>query len=271
MSMNAGALKRLDDLELHVIAEIKAIRAMLEVTSEPAPIAPTPPPATSHDARFAFGDGTEEAYGRFYDFLRGNKMLGPKISPSEFEGCDAIIKACTQLNFSVSFTAYCLATAYLETAHTMQPVHERGGKAYLHRMYDIQGARPAKARELGNLSPGDGVKYAGRGYPQMTGKRNYELATKKLRALGFDVDLVANPDLAMRPDIAAAIMTLGMRDGWFTGRKLSDDLPLKGPASRSQFVASRDIVNGRDKDDEIAAFAIDFQTGLLAGGYRIGV
>lgn len=50
---------------------------------------------------------------------------------------------------------------------------------------------------LGNCSPGDGVKYAGRGYIQLTGKDNYEAASK---ALG--VDLVNNPQLAETPEYA---------------------------------------------------------------------
>jgi hypothetical protein len=36
------------------------------------------------------------------------------------------------------------------------------------------------------------------------------------------VDLIKNPDLAVRPDLAAIIRFDGMREGWFTGRKLSD-------------------------------------------------
>lgn len=264
-------LSTITSLESRLVTALEEVRMLrsleeLEVASpapEPAP-APAAAPTPANDAGFAFED-----YGRFYDFLRGNKLLGPKITTSEFAGCDAILKACTRASWPVGFTAYALATSYLETGHTMQPIHERGGTAYFHRMYDIQGARPAKARELGNLAPGDGAKYHGRGYVQLTGKRNYQIATQKLRALGFDVDLVANPDLALRPDVAAAVMVLGMSEGWFTGRKLRDDLPLRGPATAAQFKASRDIINGKDKDDEIAAFAVDFQTGLQAGGYRI--
>jgi putative chitinase len=256
MSMYAGALARLDALELHVIAEIKAIRGMLEVTS-----APVAPPAAANDdsAAFAFED-----YGLFYEFLRGNKMLGPKIINSEFKGCDAIIKACANAGWPISWTAYALATAYHETAHTMQPIPEKGGNAYFKRMYDIQGNRPAKARELGNLTPGDGVKYHGRGYVQLTGRRNYQIAGQRL-----GVDLVNHPEKALEAEIAARIMIHGMVEGWFTSRKLPDDLPPKGPALLRQFVLSRDIINGTDKDDEIAAYANDFQTGLQLGGYKI--
>jgi putative chitinase len=95
------------------------------------------------------------------------------------------------------------------------------------------------------------------------------LATSRLHDFGIDVDLVANPELALRPDVAAAVMVMGMRDGWFTGRKLSDDLPLKGPAGLSQFTASRDIINGHDRQADVATYANDFQTGLQHGGYKI--
>ena len=207
-------------------------------------------------------------YGAVFDFLRTNKMLGPTINDGEFEGCDRIIGAFAAGGAPVSYCAYALATAYLETAHTMQPVKEIGGAAYYTRMYDIRGSRPAKARELGNLTPGDGAKYCGRGYVQLTGKTNYVKATSKLQGLGYDADLVRDPDRAMEAEIAAVIMFYGMTEGWFTSRKLADDLPADGPARIAQFVASRDIINGRDKQDEIAVYANDFQTALQHGGYR---
>lgn len=236
------------------------VEEIVVTAPKPVPV----PEAANDDAGFAFAD-----YGKFYDFLRSNHMLGPKISPTEFEGCDKIIRACAVAGWPVSYVAYALATAYHETAHTMQPIKEIGGTAYFTRMYDINGNRPAKAKELGNLTPGDGARYPGRGYVQLTGKKNYAKATAKLRALGIDVDLVANPDRAMEPMIAAIIMVYGMLEGWFTNRKLPDDLPSRGPATLRQFVLSRDIINGTDKDDEIAAYAIDFQTGLQQGGYKI--
>lgn len=226
-----------------------------------APISPIP---ANDDAGYAFDD-----YGAFYDFLRSNKLLGPTITNDEFKGCDTIIKECAAARWPIAWVAYALATAYHETAHTMMPIKEYGGTTYYTRMYDINGARPAKARELGNLTPGDGAKFAGRGYPQTTGKANYAKATAKLREMGFDVDLVAEPDRMMEPAIAAATMISGMQDGWFTGRKVSDDLPARGPASFEGFKATRDVINGRDKDDEIAAYAVDFQTGLQRGGYKI--
>lgn len=231
----------------------------------PAAEAPaTGQPAPVDDASPFFAD-----YGKFYDFLRSNRMLGPKISATEFSGCDSIIRACAVERWPVSYVAYALATAYHETAHTMQPVNENGGAAYFTRMYDINGARPSVARTLGNTTPGDGVRYHGRGYVQLTGKTNYARGTRALAALGVTADLVANPERALEPMIAALVMTSGMEEGWFTGRKLSDDLPATGPATLQQFRASRDIINGSDRALDIASYAVDFQSGLIAGGYRI--
>lgn len=57
-----------------------------------------------------------------------------------------------------------------------------------------------KATRLGNTMPGDGEKYKGRGYIQLTGKYNYEQAGK---ALGLD--LVKNPQLVEKPEVAAKV------------------------------------------------------------------
>ena len=63
--------------------------------------------------------------------------------------------------------------------------------------YDINGPRPSKARELGNTAPGDGKKYRGRGWIQLTGKANYQAAASIAGA-----DIVNNPDLAAGAAVA---------------------------------------------------------------------
>ena len=65
-----------------------------------------------------------------------------------------------------------------------------------------------KAEDLGNDTRGDGVRYKGRGYIQITGKDNYRRVGKRI-----GVDLVKNPELAEEPEVAAkiAIMYWKMR------------------------------------------------------------
>jgi putative chitinase len=127
--------------------------------------------------------------GIFFARARAGKLLGPTLTQSEVDGCTAILDA--MMGAPLAYVAYALATAYLETAHTMQPIEEFGGPAYFFRMYDKAGNRPAVAAQLGNTMPGDGVKYHGRGYVQLTGRANYSKATAKL-----GVDLVNHPELA---------------------------------------------------------------------------
>ena len=72
------------------------------------------------------------------------------------------------------------------------------GKNYFKR-YDPKHA-PKTAKKLGNVRVGDGERFKGRGFIQLTGRDNYRAASQ---ALG--IDLLKNPDLAARPDVAAEI------------------------------------------------------------------
>lgn len=192
----------------------------------------------------------------FFDRARKGRLLGPTLSQSEVDGCTAILGALEGL--PLAYIAYGLATAYHETAHSMQPVKEVGGAAYFFRMYDPQGNRPDVARRLGNTQPGDGARFAGRGYVQITGRANYLRAQNEL-----GLPLLENPDLALQPSVAAKIMRLGMKEGWFTGKTFASFLPATGPAVLAQFITARRIINGSDRAGDIASYAMEFQ-GYLA-------
>jgi putative chitinase len=202
---------------------------------------------------------TNETFGRaldraaFFSAVRSS-LFGGRLGEGQVKGLDALLDA-APAEMPLEHLAYCLATAFHETALTMQPIKEFGGTAYYKHMYDIEGDRPAKARELGNLTPGDGVKFAGRGYVQLTGRSNYARASKEV---GFD--LIASPDLAMQPGIAAVIMYSGMKAGWFTGKKLSDYFK----AGLSDPYNARRIINGLDKAGDIAEHHRKFLAALKA-------
>lgn len=76
---------------------------------------------------------------------------------------------------------------------------ERGTPEYFRKKYDPSG-NPKNAKILGNTKPGDGAKYKGRGFLQLTGRWNYGAAEK---ALGLP--LLKNPELLEQPKVAAAV------------------------------------------------------------------
>ena len=138
--------------------------------------------------------------------------------------------------------AYLLATAYHETAHTMKPIKEQGSDKYL------------KSKKY--------YPYIGRGYAQITWKENYEKVSKLL-----NIDCVKKPDLLLNPEYAVPAIIAGMKDGWFTGKKLSDYITLQ----RSDFKNARRIINGMDKADLIAGYAKQYDKALLEIGYGVAL
>ena len=67
----------------------------------------------------------------------------------------------------------------------------------------VYGAKTTVGRSMGNLEPGDGWKYRGRGYIQLTGKANYSTNGK---ANGFD--LINNPDILVNDKLSSAVVSV---------------------------------------------------------------
>jgi putative chitinase len=172
----------------------------------------------------------------FFDQVRKLPFPGA-ISQTQVAGCNALLDEAERRRFDFRWTAYCLATAYHETAHTMLPIAEYGrgkGKAY--------------------GEPINGKVYYGRGYVQLTWIKNYEKMGALLKA-----DLVGNPELAMDPKIAAQVMFEGMIRGSFTGKRLSDFFN----DSITDFPNARKIINGLDRAEMIASYARQFHGALI--------
>ena len=216
---------------------LKRLRGVLEgkaatTAADPAPVA---------------GAGLADP-SKFFAYVRSRPPLGPTLSQAEVDGCTRILAACAASSFPVSWAAYVLATAVHETAGQLRPITEYGKGA---------------GKQYGKPGKHGGQAAYGRGDVQLTWDYNYERAD---RELGLNGALVANYDLALDPAISSRIIVRGMEEGWFTGKKLEDYLPAT--ANQAQFAAARRIVNGTDKADLIAGYAVTYQAGLQAGGWR---
>lgn len=146
----------------------------------------------------------------------------------------------------VRHQAYMLATVRAECGRAWLPCEEIGEPEYF-RKY---AAETKIGKRLGNREPGDETKYKGRGYVQLTGRANY----RKMSAV-IGLDLLTNPSVAKEPTVAYHIMSIGMTDGLFTGKKLADYIN----GERRDYTHARRIINGLDRAEEIAADAARFQ------------
>lgn len=175
-----------------------------------------------------------------YDIIR-EELFDGSISQSQFAGLERLIKVFNEFNgiaINPLNACYMLATSYHETAHTMQPIKEYGR---------------GRGRKYGR--PVNGRVYYGRGDVQLTWYRNYRKMSKKL-----GVNLVSNPDLALVPEISGKIMLIGMRDGDFTTKSLSDYIKY---GLDFEFVNARRIINGTDRDEDIAEYAQIFLRSIV--------
>lgn len=135
-----------------------------------------------------------------------------------------------------------LATTWHETATTMQPIEEFGkGKTKDYGRKLKMGGGPGK--RVPYTTPDK--LYYGRGLVQLTWHENYEKAGRALK-----MDLLNYPELVLQLNISVDILFLGMFEGWFTGKKLSDYIGAK-----TNFVGARKIINGTDKATLIASYA----------------
>jgi putative chitinase len=186
-------------------------------------------------------------------------LFGGVLAQGQVDGINRLVKALGEYGGDdPRFWAADLATSYLETDRTMQPIREYGGATYFFLMYDKGGDRPGVAAELGNTEPGDGVKFHGRGDVQVTGRRNYAFWSDRL-----GLPLVENPDLVLtEPGISARILIEGCRIGSFTGKKHSDFLT----PTATDFPNDRRVVNGTDRAAEYGAYCERWLAALEAGG-----
>ncbi|QIG74979.1 lysozyme-like protein [Rhizobium phage RHph_I72] len=222
----------------------------------------------------------------FFNKVRATVFNG-SLTSSQVVGMEAILDACAAEQVAdARQVAYILATPMVETGGTYLTKSESlnySSQGLLntfgeHRISKAQAqalgrgpGRVANQQEianvvyggdwgrvnLGNTQPGDGWLFRGRGLVQITGRKNY---TTFSHLLGLPLDL--NPDLAMNIKTAALIAVVGMRDGIFTTKKLSDYIN----ATKTDFVQARRIINSLDRADDIASDAQKFLAAIELAG-----
>jgi hypothetical protein len=149
----------------------------------------------------------------------------------------------------VRWAAYMLATVKHECADKWQPIEEFG-----------KGAGHDYGKDV-TVTGSDGKKYTnkyyGRGYVQLTWKDNYDKMSKNL---GLGDSLLIRPAEALDAETAYKIMSYGMRNGSFTGKKLSDYIH----DSTVDYKNARRIINGLDQWQRIKGYAEKLEAMLTA-------
>ena len=163
----------------------------------------------------------------YFDAVRED-LFPNGMSQQQVDGQEAILTCWDTFRDGgdLRFLAYMLATTKHETASTMYPIAEYG---------------KGEGSEYGETDPETGQAYYGRGFVQLTWRDNYHRADAEIdEKFGMDPGMEWDAEQALVPKYAAAVMFLGMEEGWFRQHKLADyfneddDNPIE----------ARDIING---------------------------
>lgn len=162
-------------------------------------------------------------------FLRGQNAGNRDRSAA------AIIEAAKARALTKPQIAYVLATAQHESAGFETLEEFDSGEKYEGR------------KSLGNNRPGDGPRFKGRGYVQLTGRNNYTAYAKR-----SGIRLVDLPFVPMNwAALSVFIIVDGMMRGAYTGRRLDEFVN----AGEQDFRNARRVVNGLNAADKIAKLA----------------
>lgn len=197
------------------------------------------------------------------------------LSTTSKEGLKYILKTAKAdvALYAIPVFAYMLATTKHETAHTFLGIEEYGkgnGRPYGNEVTVVD---PATKKEYKN-------KYYGRGYVQLTWGFNYQRIDHKLGHgvfpnrhktkeadynKGFSISaptksIYLNPAKALDQENAYVGLVWGMLKGIYTGRTIGNYVN----GVKIDYYNARRVINGTDKAADIAVYAEDFETLLLA-------
>jgi putative chitinase len=180
---------------------------------------------------------------KYFDAVR-KPIFGGGMTQGQVDGQEALLTAREAFEdvIDLRWFAYELATQLHETGFTCMPISEWG---------------KGEGHDYGEPDPTTGQCYYGRGYVQLTWADNYKRAAENLGLTGDD-DLYLHADRALDAQIAGNVMFYGMREGWFTGKKLGDYFN----DTRDDPIGARQIINPDDKGSLIASYHASFLTAL---------
>lgn len=170
-----------------------------------------------HGYMLEYGHGIEYAvwYADVYEGAEGSSPSG-EIFPHGAISLDELMAIMPNLSgeLAVLYLPYLcsamwefdVSTVRRKAAFLANLAHESGEMRYFEELAD--GSQYEGRTDLGNVYPGDGVKYKGRGPIQLTGRNNYRAAGY---ALGLDLE--ANPGQASSLEVGFRIA------GWFWGSR----------------------------------------------------
>lgn len=221
---------------------------------------------------------------KFFNLCReSNAIFTSSLKHAQVAGIEAILDYAESKGVPLSHLAYALATAYGETGGRMRPIQENMNYSaprilQVFSRSRLKGHDPSDLAHqpellanvvygvdwLGNTQPGDGFRYRGHGLVQLTGRANFRKFGQRI-----GVDLENNPLLALDLDISVRALFAGIEDGLYTGKKASDYFPSAYDqlASKNEFIAARNIINGSFEAERYATYAQAFQHALSESGY----
>ncbi len=139
-----------------------------------------------------------------------------------------------------------LATIRAETS-TFLPISE-----FQSTLNTSQGGRPFdlydNKKDLGNQGPPDGANFRGRGFIQLTGRSNFQVHGQ---SIGIAQELLANPTIAHRPDIAAKLLASFLK---------AHERDMRAALAASNLAQARKLVNGGSNG--LPEFEAAYNTGL---------
>ncbi|MEO8514929.1 MAG: glycoside hydrolase family 19 protein, partial [Ignavibacteria bacterium] len=190
-----------------------------------------------------------------------HRVFGRKISEEKKKNIFAITDAFVSDDDmkSLRWLAYILATSMHESNDTFAPVVEgywiKPETKRVNALYNYYSKNNPGALKTIFPNGRTGAAYYGRGrVVQLTHDFNYKLASLKIYG---DLRLYNNPDMIITDAACDMAVTFkGMLSGWFTGYKLEQFFPLG--SNKANWAGSRKIINGMDRANLIAGYAMKF-------------